>query len=139
MSRSGYVYDYDEYRDSLPSGRYRGQVASAIRGKRGQRLFIDMLAALDAMPVKELIAGSLVEKSGAVCALGAVAAHRGIDVVGIDPEDSKAVSLVFDIAEPLAKEIADVNDDDYGLSDEPPAQRWMRVRDWVSRKIRSAL
>lgn len=56
MSRSGYN---DDEIDMLALGRWRAQVRSATRGKRGQRLLRDMLAALDAMPEKRLIAGEL--------------------------------------------------------------------------------
>lgn len=52
MSRSGYCDDCD---DPLALGRWRAQVKSATRGKRGQKLLRDMLAALDAMPEKRLI------------------------------------------------------------------------------------
>lgn len=56
MSRSGYVDDMD---DTLALGRWRAQVASATRGKRGQKLLRDLLAALDAMPEKRLVAYEL--------------------------------------------------------------------------------
>ena len=52
MSRAGYG---DDMEDPLDLGRWRGQVASATRGKRGQRLLRDLLAALDAMPEKRLV------------------------------------------------------------------------------------
>lgn len=56
MSRSGY---YDDGEDPLAHGRWRAQVLSATRGKRGQRLLRDMLEALDAMPEKRLVAHEL--------------------------------------------------------------------------------
>lgn len=56
MSRSGYSYDIEDPREL---GRWRAQVASATRGKRGQRLLLDLLAALDAMPEKRLVTGVL--------------------------------------------------------------------------------
>ena len=52
MSRAGYN---DDIEDPLELGRWRAQVASATRGKRGQRLLRDLLAALDAMPEKRLV------------------------------------------------------------------------------------
>lgn len=52
MSRSGYCDDID---DTLAHGRWRAQVRSATRGKRGQKLLREMLAALDAMPEKRLV------------------------------------------------------------------------------------
>lgn len=61
MSRSDYSEDLDMW-DLI---RWRGQVASAIRGKRGQKLLRDLAAALDAMPVKALIADELQTEDGA--------------------------------------------------------------------------
>lgn len=52
MSRSGYTDDDD---DPLATGRWRAQVRSAIRGKRGQAFLRELIAALDAMPEKALI------------------------------------------------------------------------------------
>lgn len=52
MSRSGY---HDDFEDPLELGRWRAQVRSATRGKRGQALLKEALAALDAMPEKRLV------------------------------------------------------------------------------------
>lgn len=59
MSRAGYCDDLD---DPLEHGRWRAQVRSATRGKRGQKLLRDLLAALDAMPEKRLV-GDVLEVS----------------------------------------------------------------------------
>jgi len=133
MSRSGYVDDYDD--EPGRQNLWWGNVARSIRGKRGQAFLREMAAALDAMPVKELIADELVQ-DGAVCAIGAVAAARKLDVSKLDPEDAEAVAKTFGIAEPLAREIVYVNDDDWGPS-ETPAHRWTRVREWVDKQIRA--
>lgn len=53
MSRSGYDDDVD---DNWSLIRYRGMVTSAVRGRRGQALLKDILIAMNAMPVKQLIA-----------------------------------------------------------------------------------
>ena len=82
MSRSGYSYDIDHKDLAM----WRGQVASAIRGKRGQLFLRDMLAALDAMSEKRLITNELI-RDGEVCALGSVAVTRGLDVSDVDPYD----------------------------------------------------
>lgn len=121
--------------------RWRGAVASAIRGKRGQAFLREMLAALDAMPEKRLIAGSLVfdghpehlyphpaediiiggdqlvtgcgevVRVGDVCAMGALAKARAFDVSNIDPHDPEGVSGAMGVAEALVREIAWVNDE----------------------------
>ena len=73
MSRSGYTDDpVNPERMAL----YRQAVRRAIQGKRGQRLLADLVKALDAMPVKRLITGALVD-DGEACALGVVALGRG--------------------------------------------------------------
>lgn len=127
MSRSGYT-DYCE-----GINLYRGQVASATRGRRGQRLLTDLLAALDAMPDKKLVTDELEAEDGAVCALGALGKARGIDMANIDPHDSETVSATFDIADCLAREIVYINDEHW--TPETPEQRWQRVRKWVASQI----
>lgn len=143
MSRSGYIDDFDENWSLI---RWRGQVASATRGKRGQRLFRDLLAALDAMPEKALITGDLETKEGDVCALGSLGKARGIDMATIDPEDPPQVGAAFDIADQLAQEIVYMNDgyfddewDDSMKRSVPmsPERRWEKMRDWVSKQIKA--
>ena len=129
MSRSGYVDDCDEW----ALIRWRGAVASAIRGKRGQALLREMLVALDAMPEKELISDELIQ-DGDVCALGVVGIARGLDMAKVDPEEYEQVANLFGISEALVREIEAENDDGafYG---ETPEQRWARMRKWVVSKI----
>jgi hypothetical protein len=115
---------------------WRGAVERAIKGDRGQRLIMEMRDVLDAMPVKRLIAESLVQSDGEVCAMGAVAKARGVDVSQIDPEDRLAVAKVFNIAPALAAEIAFINDDDYSWGQATPEQRWQRVRNWTEKVLR---
>ena len=129
MSRSGYTDDLD---DNWELVRWRGAVASAIHGKRGQALLRDLLAALDAMPEKRLISGELVTAKGEVCALGAVACARGISVSHIDPTDYEAVAEAFDISEALAREIENENDE-YSTT---PENRWKAMHEWTMRQLR---
>ena len=125
----------------LPSGarqwaliRWRGCVASAVRGKRGQSLLTEMLAALDAMPEKKLIAEELIQ-DGNVCALGALGLARGLDMAKVDPEQYDQVAALFGVAEPLVREIESINDDSY--YGETPNGRWARVREWVASQIKT--
>ena len=131
MSRSNYSDGCD---DRWALIRWRGQVASAIRGKRGQQLLRELVAGLDAMPEKRLIADEL-EVCGQFCALGVVGKARGIDLKSIDPEASDIVAKQFDIAEPLAREIVYVNDEGGWGYDETPEARWVRVRTWAVSKL----
>lgn len=131
MSRSGYSDDLDKWALIC----WRGQVASAIRGQRGQQLLKDLLAALDAMPEKRLIAEDLVNSDGEVCALGCLGKARGIDMAGIDPEEPEQVAKVFDIAPQLAQEIVYENDEGR-WHPETPESRFDRMREWVVKHIK---
>lgn len=133
MSRSG----YDDCVDGWDLIRWRGAVNSAIRGKRGQALLTEMRDALDAMPVKELIARELETEAGAVCALGAVGQARRIDMATIDPEEYEHVADAFDIAPALAREIVYINDEWYWGREETAEARWKRVREWVEKQIKT--
>ena len=127
MSRSGYSYDLD----NLELGRWRGRVASAIRGKNGQTFLREMLTALDAIPSKTLTIEELA-KDGEVCALGAVGVARKLDMSKLDPYDRETVAATFGIKECLAFEIMDIND----RCNETPEQRFSRVRAWVVKQLK---
>lgn len=125
MSRSGYSDDYDQW--SLI--RYRGAVASATRGKRGQAFFTELLAALEAMPDKRLISQEIVAPYGEVCALGALGRARALDMSGLDPEDAETVAGTFGIADALAREVVFMNDE--GFWGVTPEQRYEKMLGWV--------
>lgn len=117
MSRSGYTDDID---DNWAHIMWRGRVASSIRGKRGQAMLRDLLAALDAMPDKRLYPNNFATADGEFCTLGVLGAARGtkMDDLG-DAEDGCDERLVaerFGVAAPLVQEIMWMNDetvDDY--------------------------
>lgn len=162
MSRSG-LYE-DDGDDPLAYGRWRAQVKSAIKGKRGQALLRDMLAALDAMPDKRLIAGKLIFDGtpefddpretedvivggdqlvtgtgrtvcvGDVCALGALGRARGMDMSKMNQFEAEFVADAFGVAHQLAREIIWMNDD-AGPHNETPEQIFTRVRAWVAAQI----
>lgn len=132
MSRSGYSDDYDlENWDLI---RWRGQVASAIRGKRGQAFLRELVAALDAMPEKRLIANEL-ESFGNVCAIGSVGMQRGVDMTKLDPDDYDRIAATFGIAPQLVQEIEWMNDEAY--FGQTPEGRWKFMRDWAVRKLKT--
>lgn len=140
MNRSGYSDDLASD-DPLQYRRWRAQVLSATRGKRGQAFLRELAATLDAMPVKELIAGELVNDiTGGCCAIGAVCKARGLDVSKVDYEDPAQVGNLVGIAHPLAAEIEYENDTgevyvDGQWQQETPARRWQRVRKWVEGQL----
>ena len=133
MSRSGYTDDWDDQWGLI---RWRGAVASAIRGKRGQAFLREMVDAMDAMEVKELHAEVLAEDNGCVCAMGAVVKARGLDAAEIDPEDDEAVSRFLGLSNALVREIA-YNNDEGAWDKETPAARWVRMRNWATSKIKN--
>lgn len=136
MSRSGYADDCEP--ESLEEQRrynmYRGRVASAIRGKRGQDFLKEVAAAMDAMPEKVLIANELINEDGDCCTIGVVCKARGLDVSKIDYEDPEQVAAAVGIAKPMAAEIEWENDD---YRSEHPAERWKRMRKWVADNIKA--
>lgn len=129
MSRSGYSDDFDGW--SLI--RWRGQVASAIKGKRGQAFLKELVEALDTIPEKRLIEDEF--WNGESCALAAVAVKRGIDVITLDAEDNDRLSDLLNIARPLVMEVEFLNDE-CGRYKETPEQRWHRMRAWATSLIR---
>ena len=134
MGRSGYTDDCD---DPLDMGRWRAQVASAIRGKRGQAFLRDLLEALDNMPDKRLIAEDIVDENGCMCTLGVIGAKRGFDLDSLDPYEHEDLARKFNIAAQLVQEIEFENDEAVWRGREDPEQRWKRMRDWVASHIRS--
>lgn len=145
MSRHGYTEDCD---DNLVMGRWQGQLKSSIRGKRGQAFLRALVAALDALPEKRLVSNSLETSEGEVCALGALARHRGIDVKplalgGEHPEDDwedsdwDKLASMFDVTQQLAREVMYMNDEQWCDPSDPNSEavRWQKVRAWAARRI----
>lgn len=130
MSRSGYSDDCDGWSLIM----WRGAVKSAIRGKRGQAALRDMLAQMDAMPVKELIAEQLENSKGQVCTLGALGVKRGIDMSPIDYDEPEQVAKSFNLSDAFVREVAYQNDECVWYV-ETPAQRFDRMRKWVVENI----
>lgn len=131
MSRSDYS---DEADDQWASICWRGAVASAIRGKRGQAFLREMLAAMDAMPEKKLISEDLA-RDGDVCAIGSVGKARGVDMSKLDPEDPDAIAKTFGISSALVREIEYVNDENWSCRGDPE-KRFEAVRKWIVKQIK---
>lgn len=137
MSRSGYESDGENH--SL----WRASVERAIRGKRGQAFLRELVAALDAMPVKRLIMGEVVRDSEHMCALGSVAVLRKMDIEDLDIFDGEDVGKAFNIAQSMAREIVYENDKGGGSYDyekhewigETSEVRWQRMRAWAVSNI----
>jgi hypothetical protein len=133
MSRSGYNdhdCDYSEWSRIC----WRGAVASATKGKRGQMMLKELLSALDALGEKRLIADDLV-RDGEVCALGALGMARGLDMSGLDPEDNEALAGAFGIARALTAEIMYMNDERFRYDNPTPEDRFHMMRLWITKQI----
>lgn len=133
MSRSGWV-EADDIDDQWQLIRSRGAVRSAVRGRRGQAFLKGLLAALDAMPQKELIQEALVDDDGRVCTLGCAMAARGVDPASVDYYDPDAVAGALGIARSLAQEIMWENDEQWGHCE--PEKLYDRMHDFVLGLIR---
>lgn len=59
----------------------------SLQGKKGQTALRELEAALLALPEKRLIAEKLEDSDGQVCALGALAKHKGHSIPAIETED----------------------------------------------------
>lgn len=136
MSRSGYSDDCDGW----ALIRWRGAVASAIRGRKGQALLAELATALDALPTKELVAHTFHGEAGAVCTLGAICTTRGVEMPAeslTNPDywddyenPPEFANRALGIPSSLAAEIMWLNDE--GEWHETPAGRWRRMRAWVA-------
>jgi hypothetical protein len=129
MSRSGYSDECENVQ------LWRGNVERAIKGKKGQEFFRELLAALDAIPTKRLIPHELVSEDGECCALGAVFVARKADVAKVDESEPEEVAAALGIRSMLAQEVAYMNDE-YQRHDSPE-ERWERIHKWVSSNITS--
>ncbi|MGR4897482.1 hypothetical protein ACIPR8_19760 [Stenotrophomonas sp. LARHCG68] len=130
MSRSGYSDDCESW--SLIC--WRGAVSAALRGRRGQEFLIELRDALDAMPIKKLVADELQTVDGCHCTLGVIGSKRGIDLGALDPTDRDAVAQAFGIAPAMVAEIVFMNDE-ASWNAETPEARWGRMREWVGSQI----
>lgn len=131
MSRARYTEDFDDYWQLI---RWRGAVASAIRGRRGQEFLREMKTAMDAMPAKQLIAYDIDTLQG-VCAIGSVTRSRKIDTSQVDLYDYDTIASMLDVAPALVREI-EYENDEVASHNETPEQRFARVYQWVCSQIK---
>lgn len=127
-TRSGYSDDCENL------ALYRRAVKLALAGKRGQSFLREMAEALDVMPEKMLIKGRLVDDRKRCCAIGSVCLSRGTKMGSIDIGRPRSVAEAMGIATSMVREISYENDE-YDLP-ETPAERWKRMRRWVTRQLK---
>lgn len=130
------------------AGQQAGALRAAVRGRRGQAFLRELVAALDALPVKELAAGALEDpETGCCCAFGAVARARGWgeEQLGFDPTDGDAsapeslLAEAFGVSKTLAFQVIAENED-FSSCNTPGWRgcRWFRVRSWAVSQIEPA-
>ena len=152
MDRAGYTEDFDDEDGALRLGRWRGCVASATRGKRGQKFLKLALKALDQMQDKRLAANTFgVGEGGCMCLMSSIATETGraavlsdvaraghVDEWGYCDDPVYAHGLLadaFDSASPLSQELVHLNDE--GPRHETPHQRWQRMRRTISQMVKN--
>jgi hypothetical protein len=86
-------------------------VRRSLKGKAGQLALRDLRDALLALPEKRLIANVLMDDEGGVCAVGAYAKAKGLDLERFDPEDeSDEVGVVAGMPRLVAWSVVAQND-----------------------------
>jgi hypothetical protein len=104
----------------------------SLHGKSGQRALRDLEAALLALPDKRLIVGLLTDDEGGVCAVGAYAQYKGVDLLQYDPEDSaELVGMAAGMPRLVAWAVVEHNDFIFDRDDPTPEERYTRVLHWV--------
>jgi hypothetical protein len=135
MSRSGYSDDAENV------AMWRGAVARASRGKRGQAFLLEMWRAMQALPEPKLVANNLQTADGAVCAIGSVGKARGVDMSKLpteedDDEAHRHIAKAFNIPHALACEIMFMNDEDYSAPvNETSEARFARMKKWIEQNL----
>lgn len=129
MSRSNYAEDIDNW----ALIKWRGQVVSALRGKRGQSFLRELISALEEMPHKRLIKNNL-EFEGEFCALGVVAQKKGLEINKLPLDDVGILADKLNIAYAMTCEIVYENDE--VACNETPEIRWARMLAWAKSHLK---
>jgi hypothetical protein len=147
-SRSGLISSNDC--DHWSYIRWRGAVASAIKGKRGQAFIRELKEALEAMPAKRLIKDELINAEGEVCAVASVMKARGLDASSVHVDDYDRIAELLGVNAKLIQEIEWENDHarkfyvlpytGYAYQakthyDESPEQRWKELHGWCEANL----
>lgn len=152
MSRSGYSEnECDSQEEQWAQIRWRGAVASALRGKRGQAFIRELKEQLEAMPEKKLIAEELINENGEVCAVACVMKARGIDMTDVEIDDFERIADLCNVNEKVIQEIEWENDQarkfyvgpHVGYQntamthwDTSPETRWKEMHAWCEAQLR---
>lgn len=142
---------------------WEANLERSLKGRKGQSALRELEAALLALPDKRLIANDTVSADGSVCAIAALAKHRGYqgdmtlpkqpdwnsdadkdspywdDYEYEEAVEGAMVKIATDLGVPpmVAKAIIYENDNDDYRPDPTPEKRYARVLSWVQRKIQA--
>jgi sugar phosphate isomerase/epimerase len=121
----------------------------SLKGKKGQAALRELEAALLSLPEKKLIKDELENADGQVCALGALAKHRGVQIPRIDwgseeysefdEDDSERMSLELakNLGVPKMVAVAVVyENDDCWPPTITPEGRYTKMLGWVRRQLK---
>lgn len=115
-------------------GLWQSNCSRSLQGKQGQKELRALRDALLALPDKRLICGSLVDEAGEVCAVGAYARHKGVDLAKFDPEyATDDVGIESGMPRLVAWKVVEINDFQFGYL--TPEQRYMKILAWVEQQL----
>jgi hypothetical protein len=106
----------------------------SLHGKQGQVELRELKAAIVALPDKRLIHGLLVDEDGEVCAIGAYAKYKGLDLYAFDPEDcTDEVGIHAGMTKLVAWKVVEMNDEQ--LSHLTPELRYTKMLEWIDSQL----
>jgi len=118
----------------------------SLKGRKGQSALRDIEQALLALPEKKLIADALQDDDGQVCAIGALAKHKGVSMpppleIDSEFEDYKVIDQMVELGRslgvPKLVAIAVIHENDNDWNVPTPEARYRRVLTWVQRQLRT--
>jgi hypothetical protein len=131
MSRISYSEDED-YPGQFEL--WQANCMRSIHGNKGKEELRILREALLALPQKRLTYGALVEPDGEVCAIGAYARHKGIDLSQFDPEDaSDEAGVAAGMPAMAAWKIVEMND--FEFAHLTPERRYSKMLEWVEQQL----
>lgn len=136
MSRIGYS-DEEDWPGQFEL--WQANCRRSLHGKQGQEELRSLREALLALPDKRLIHGSLVDTDGEVCAVGAYARHKGLDLQGFDPEDATdEVAVCAGMPSLVAWKVVEMNDQQFHRRF-TPEERYAGMLAWVEKQLSQSL
>ena len=117
------------------SEMWQANCRRSIRGKQGQEELRALRDALLELPDKRLIHGLLTDEDGGVCAVGAYAKAKGLDLQTFDPEgETDEVGIVAGMPKLVAWKVVEMNDMELH-SGFTPEERYVKMLAWVEHQL----